>query len=143
MNKVISRKTIWLIVLAIVILICSTWSSFKIEQFEVYDFYPSEIKTNYRGILNSKHSPSYDSSSADLGYIPRLMDNNNLENTNQGSFLYGIDNKMNEMENNLLGIIEQPKYYNADNIGSITKEDPKGILRPKTQKIKSREHYDI
>jgi hypothetical protein len=139
-----NRKTIWMIVLTLLILTCSIWSSFKIETFNDndYDFYPSEIKTDYRDILNSKYNSAYNTDTPDLLYMSRLINNNNLLNSSQTNFLDIMSDKMNSMEHNLMGIMEKPKYYSGNQSGSITKDDPKGLLRPGKETLKTSDHYE-
>ena len=141
MNKILSnRKIICLVILVLLILGCALWSSFKIETFSDYDFYSSELKTNYKDILNSKHVSAYEVNS-DLGYLPRLINDNNLQNTNQTTFLDNMTDKMNVMEYNLNGMLEKPKYYSGNVSSPITKDDPKGFLRPRKETIQSNDHY--
>lgn len=138
-----NRKIILVIILFLLIVICAIWSSFKIETFSDYDydFYSSELKNNYKEILNSKHSSMYEADTSDLGYIPRLINNNNLQNTSQTYFLDNMTDKMNNMEQKIMGIIEKPKYYNGNEVGVVTKDDPMGFLRPRKEKLKSNDHY--
>ncbi len=142
MNKsLINSKIVLIIILGLLILGCALWSSFKIETFGDYDFYSSELKTNYKDILNSKHASTYVTDTSDLGYLPRLINNNNLGNTNQTGFLDNMTDKMNKMEHNLMGIVEKPKYYSENASGPVTHDDPKGFLRPRKETIKSHDHY--
>ena len=156
-----NRKIIWMIVLALLILSCAMWSSFKIETFEDNvednDFLPAEIKRHYNGILNSKHSSYYISGSQnsgyiptlltdnndtkDIGYIPRLIIHNNNRNSEQSEVLDNASINMDIMENKLKGMTEQPKYYNGTKPIPITSEDPLGALRPRKETLKTNEFY--
>ena len=137
-----NRKIIWVIVLVLLIIVCAIWSSFKIETFSDYDFYSSELKNNYKDILKSKYSSANKSDEESSEYIPRLINNNNLQNTSQTNFLDNMTDKMDNIELKLMGIVEKPKYYSENESGKVTKNDPMGILRPIKETIKSNEHYE-
>lgn len=137
-----NRKIIWMIVLALLILSCAMWSSFKIETFEDNEFLPAEFKIHYNDILNSKHSSSYMSEAQDVGYIPRLIIHNNNRNSIQSEVLDNESINMDIMENKLKGMTGQSKYYNGTKANPITSEDPLGALRPRKETLKTNEFYD-
>jgi hypothetical protein len=137
-----NRKIIWMIVLALLILSCAIWSSFKIETFEGNEFLPAEIKSHYNSLLNSKHSSYYMPGEKDIGYIPRLIIHNNNRNSIQSEVLDNESIVMDIMENKLKGMTEQPKYYNGTKPNPITSEDPLGALRPRKETLKTNEFYD-
>jgi hypothetical protein len=52
-----------------------------------------------------------------------------------------MTDKMDVMEHNLSGMLEKPKYYSGNVSSPITKDDPKGFLRPRKETIQSSDHY--